>query len=289
MKRFLKLAVKVLLIAAVAGGITLLIVKFVGGLGRADERRVEVTAFERHVEARVADEIQEMDYHEATAAFEDILGEIMTERTVIMSDGRPSIDDAEKERCLKRAFYAYAPILVAYSGRYFEQSQWNEGELKQLRANARRLIDMHIAERGTQAEQSLLLSVNTVNAYYDARQLVINARHCTSMADVEKVINKANAYMRTEPLNNNLALMNDLAQASLDAKSSYATYIVNFCRQIADNCLFYVDYNSFYADYSKAVNMLTEYVERIGVDDRFPTAAQELNMAIEAARDHFNS
>lgn len=106
----MKLAFKILLILLIVGGIAFVVVKSFGGVGDAKVEEVKVTEFERHIDARVTEEIAGKDYEDALDAFEDIAAEIFTESKVTTSDGQPSITEDEKERTLKRAFYEFHPI-----------------------------------------------------------------------------------------------------------------------------------------------------------------------------------
>lgn len=284
----MKLAFKILLILLIVGGIAFVVVKSFGGVSDAKVEEVKVTEFERHIDARVTEEIAGKSYEEALDAFEDIGAEILTESKVTTSDGMPSITEDEKERTLKRAFYEFHPIFLNHTKAYFRRSSWNTSDMEDFQDVSESLIEMEIAERNTMAYTDLQNIIQIVKDYNTARRLVGNYSVSTLSA-LESYISQVRTYRQKDPLKNNTSLVSDLTQAETNAKRHYADKLIAVCNNIAANYRNYGSYENFYDAYNSVSSSISSYVNKYGNDGRFSTARSNLNAADQYAMSYYSN
>ena len=102
--------IKIALISIVIVGLISIIIYFINGTGTPQGGPIATTSFEKYIENKVNNSIKGKDYAEASQSFDDIIGEIQTEASIINSDGNKQLTESEVQNCKKIAFYAYAPV-----------------------------------------------------------------------------------------------------------------------------------------------------------------------------------
>ena len=215
--------IKISLIFVVLIGIIATIVFFIKPPGKTVEERIAATPFEKEIENKVLASIKGQDYDAATTAFYNILDTIVTEASIVNSDGSKQLTKDEVKNCKECAFDAYLPIFNQYQSKYFERSSWTEKELNALKSRAQNLLDMKIAEG---MDKSMLDNVvANVNDYFAAWKVINNAKSCSSIAAAQRINEQAESYQR-QPLTNNASLQSGLSDAFYDAKVSLANHII---------------------------------------------------------------
>lgn len=278
-------AIKIALIAIVLLGIVATIVYFINSTGPDQVQAIAKTDFEKEIEKQVKSEVEGKEYATASTAFYNILSEIETEASIVISDGKKQLSDHEVENCKKIAFYAYEPIFEEYQKAYFTHSSWSEKELNALKSRAQNLLGMNIAEGN--AKSALSSVIANVNDYYAAWKVVKSAKSCSSVAAVQNIGKQANSYKRS-PLLNNASLKAGLESAFSDAKSALANNINARCRKVAQSYQYYDSYTSFYSDYLAMNKLIDEYVMAFGGGSLFANSKGLLSQADDNAMDYFD-
>lgn len=283
----MKKIIKIVLIAIVFIGIVSAITYFFGGISNSKEEIITSTDFEKHIKERVYNEIKGKEYVEATSGFSGVNSEINTEGSITLADGSYNLSSEEQVKCRKIAFYAYAPIFVEYATAYFKKSSWND-EINGLRAKAQNLLNVGIAEEGTDVSKKLYWTINTVNNYYGAWKVVNSANYCTSAAGVERVKVNVRKYKK-RPFTNNASLLSGLNNAYNNAKSAYARYIISCCSHVANSYANYDSYPHFYSAYDQAVSLISDYTNKYGGKGLFSSVKSQLNSADQNAMGYYDN
>lgn len=279
--------IKIALISLVVVSIAAVIIYFVNVTELPKSQEIASTPFEKEIASQVAKDIEGHDYTAATSAFNDILGVISTEASIVNSDGKKLLSETEVENCKKIAFYAYEPIFDSYQNSYFARSSWTDKELSALKTRAQKLLSMNIAEE--EAKRSLSKVVSNVNDYYAAWAVVKRAHSCSSVSAVNKIKSDAASFKRA-PLTNNASLSAGLNGAFSDAKNSLANSIKAKCHSVARNYQSYSSYESFYAAEEAALERINEYINAFGGATLFSESKSELkNADVEAMSYYRNS
>jgi len=284
----MKLAFKILLILLMIGGIAFLVVKFIGGISDTKVGEVKVTEFEKHIDARVTNEIVGKDYEEALDGFGDIISEILTESKITTSDGQPSITENEKSNTVKRAFYEFHPIFNNYTKSYFQRSSWSDSDLEDFQDISETLIALEIAERNTSAYTDLQRTIQVVKDYNTARRLA-NGSSASSLSALESYISQVRTYRQKDPLKNNTSLVNALNQAEGNAKRGYADRLIATCNNLANNYRNYGSYENFYDAYTSVSSSISSFVNKYGNDGWFSSARSRLNSADQNAMSYYSN
>ena len=278
--------IKIALISLVVVGIAAVIIYFINGTRVPESQAIATTPFEKEIASQVAKEIEGHDYTSASSAFNDILGVIGTEASILNSDGKKQLSETEVENCKKIAFYAYEPIFESYQNSYFARSSWTDKELSALKTRAQKLLSMNIAE--DEVKRALSKVVSNVNDYYAAWAIVKSASSCSSVSAANKIKSSAESYQRA-PLTNNASLKAGLSNAFSDAKKSLANNIIAKCKNVARNYQSYGSFESFYAAEEAATNRINEYVNAFKGATLFTEATKELSNADEAAMSYYRN
>ena len=277
-------AIKIALIAIVLMGIIATIAYFINSTGTGKVEAIAKTDFEKEIESKVKSHVEGKDYTSASAAFYSILSEIVTESSIINSDGKKQLSDQEVENCKKMAFYAYEPIFEEYQREYFTHSSWSDRDLNALKARAQNLLSMKIAEGS--AQNALSGVIKNVNDYYAAWKVVKSAKSCSTVAAVRDIGSRAKSFMHS-PLTNNASLKAGLEGAFSDAKSALANNINARCRKVAENYQNYGSYTSFYDDYLAMNKRIDEYISAFDGASLFSNSKGMLSKAEESALDYY--
>ena len=275
--------IKIALISIVIVGLFSIIIYFINGTGTPQGGPIATTSFEKYIENKVNNSIKGKDYAEASQSFDDIIGEIQTEASIVNSDGNKQLTESEVQNCKKIVFYAYAPVFDDFQRAYFNKSSWSDGELYALKSRANSLLSMNIAEEN--AKQSISEVITTVNDYHVAWSVVKSARGCSSVAAAKAIQSKV-AHYNHAPLTNNASLRAGLNSAYSDAKSSLASNINAYCRKVAQGYKSYGSFERFYSAEEAALAKIHEYVNAFG-GGSFGDAINMLSQADENAMDYY--
>lgn len=275
--------IKIALISIVIVGLISIIIYFINGTGTPQGGPIATTSFEKYIENKVNNSIKGKDYAEASQSFDDIIGEIQTEASIVNSDGNKQLTESEVQNCKKIVFYAYAPVFDDFQRAYFNKSSWSDGELYALKSRANSLLSMNIAEEN--AKQSISEVITTVNDYHVAWSVVKSARGCSSVAAAKAIQSKV-AHYNHAPLTNNASLRAGLNSAYSDAKSSLASNINAYCRKVAQGYKSYGSFERFYSAEEAALAKIHEYVNAFG-GGSFGDAINMLSQADENAMDYY--
>ena len=275
--------IKIALISIVIVGLISIIIYFINGTGTPQGGPIATTSFEKYIENKVNNSIKGKDYAEASQSFDDIIGEIQTEASIVNSDGNKQLTESEVQNCKKIVFYAYAPVFDDFQRAYFNKSSWSDGELYALKSRANSLLSMNIAEEN--AKQSISEVITTINDYHVAWSVVKSARVCSSVAAAKAIQSKVAQYNHA-PLTNNASLRAGLNSAYSDAKSSLASNINAYCRKVAQGYKSYGSFERFYSAEEAALAKIHEYVNAFG-GGSFGDAINMLSQADENAMDYY--
>lgn len=275
--------IKIALISIVIVGLISIIIYFINGTGTPQGGPIATTSFEKYIENKVNNSIKGKDYAEASQSFDDIIGEIQTEASIVNSDGNKQLTESEVQNCKKIVFYAYAPVFDDFQRAYFNKSSWSDGELYALKSRANSLLSMNIAEEN--AKQSISEVITTINDYHVAWSVVKSARGCSSVAAAKAIRSKV-AHYNHPPLTNNASLRAGLNSAYSDAKSSLASNINAYCRKVAQGYKSYGSFERFYSAEEAALAKIHEYVNAFG-GGSFGDAINMLSQADENAMDYY--
>ena len=275
--------IKIALISIVIVGLISIIIYFINGTGTPQGGPIATTSFEKYIENKVNNSIKGKDYAEASQSFDDIIGEIQTEASIVNSDGNKQLSESEVQNCKKIVFYAYAPVFDDFQRAYLTKSSWSDGELYALKSRANSLLSMNIAEEN--AKQSISEVITTINDYHVAWSVVKSARVCSSVAAVNAIKSKVAQYNHA-PLTNNASLRAGLNSAYSDAKSSLASNINAYCRKVAQGYKSYGSFERFYSAEEAALAKIHEYVNAFG-GGSFGDAINMLSQADENAMDYY--
>ena len=275
--------IKIALISLVIIGIISIIIYFVNGTDTPIGKTIATTQFEKYIENKVNNSIKGKEYAEASQSFDEIIGEIETEASIVNSDGNKQLSVSEVQNCKKIAFYAYAPVFDNFQSSYFNKSSWSDGELTALKSRAQSLLNMNIAE--DDVKQRINKVITTVNDYHAAWSVVKSARGCSSVAAVNAIRSKVAQYKHA-PLTNNASLRAGLNSAYSDAKSALASNIIAYCRKVAQGYKSYGSFERFYSAEEAALAKIHEYVNAFG-GGSFGDAINMLSQADENAMDYY--
>lgn len=275
--------IKIALISIVIVGLISIIIYFINGTGTPQGGPIATTSFEKYIENKVNNSIKGKDYAEASQSFDDIIGEIQTEASIVNSDGNKQLTESEVQNCKKIVFYAYAPVFDDFQRAYFNKSSWSDGDLSALKSRANSLLSMNIAEEN--AKQSISEVITTVNDYHVAWSVVKSARVCSSVAAVNAIKSKVAQYNHA-PLTNNASLRAGLNSAYSDAKSSLASNINAYCRKVAQGYKSYGSFERFYSAEEAALAKIHEYENAFG-GGSFGDAINMVSQADENAMDYY--
>lgn len=276
--------IKIALISIVIIGIISIIIYFVNGTNTPVGETIATTEFEKYIENKVNSSIKGKEYAEASQSFNDIIGEIETEASIVNSDGNKQLSASEVQNCKKIAFYAYAPVFDDFQSSYFNKSSWSDGELSALKSRAQSLLSMNIAE--DDVKQRINKVIINVNDYHAAWSVVKSARGCSSVAAVNAIKSKVAQYNHA-PLTNNASLSAGLNSAYSDARNALASNINAYCRKVAQGYKSYGSYERFYAAEEAALAKINEYVNAFG-GGSFGDAKSLLSQADENAMDYYS-
>lgn len=274
MKKYIKIGLIVAAVAVVVG----IIVFAIKAIATPPKEEIMVTDFTQNIQTKSDSQIKGNDYDSATKGFDMLLGEIKTEAFVSLTDGQKSISQAEADKAKTIIFLAYAPIFTDYADSYFKHSSWDERDLNRLKSRATSLLNMQIAENGTETDHQLHNIVNNVNEYYAAWKVARSASHCSTVNGIADVTNRANNY-RHAPLTNNASLAAALAGVGNTAKDAVVRKIAAYCDHVSNNYSNYSSYQSFYADYGHAIDRINEYKHKYGEPLMLKQAHQRLDNA----------
>lgn len=284
----MKLAIKITLLVLVAGGIAaalfFLTKKTTGG---DDIDELTLTPFVEYIEERIADEVEDNPYDDATVAYNDILEEIATEAFATQADGHRSLSPSSERHCRKEAFKAYVDIFTDHADTYFRRSEWEEAYIDSLRGTAQAMLaDSMLQPIAANARRNLTNLVTTVNDYHEAWRIARSATACTTIEAAREVKRKAGTFQHA-PLSNNTALMAALRDAENQAKTSLSNHIMGRCNHLAANYYTYSSYEAFTQEYTRVSNLVTSYKNEYG-QNTLPQAASTLRRADQAALNYFS-
>jgi len=283
----MKNIVKIILIVLAVAGIGTAVFLFFNNVDEGKEEVIATSSFEKTIQSRVANEITDKSYNEASNGYDAIIGAIQTEASITLGDGTPNLKPEERLKCEKMAFYAYAPIFTTYAIGYFSRQAWNENEMATLRSRSNALLAQNIAEPGTDVAVNLKKVIETIGNYYAAKSVIASAKSCTTANAVESIKTKAASY-KTGLLVNNTTIMSGLNNAYSDAKASYGRYVSSQALRIASGYRGYGSYPNWYNNYEHAHSLIKEYTSKYGNEQLFTEAKWNLDNADSKAMDYYS-
>lgn len=289
----MKLAFKIFLIVLVVGGIGSAIYFFVDGMGeKAPEEDLETTKFEEYIHDRANDEIKGKSYSKASDAYDDIMAEISdVANSTIKKDGKEdnSISKREEANSRKLAYYAYSPIFVDYTDKFFQNSTWNETEMNNLKKRANELLNTKLSDEKAKNKPKIQDVIRNVEGYYAAKSLIEQANNCTSVKVAKEMPNKVSAYKKL-PFTNNSYLRTGLDNAPAKAKSSCADYIRKQCNAVVNNYYNgrYNTYNAVEKDAKRCSSLADEFEKAFNQTNFFYNELERVYNALESAKRDVN-
>lgn len=283
MKKYIKIA----LIAIAAIGIFAAIVYYAHGIGSGVNKVIATTDFEKQVQEDVDKNIKGKDYPTARKAFNTIIAEINTEASVTLGNGKKNLSSNEVANCKKIVFYDYAPIFIDYGTAYFTRSSWDDNNLKELKEEAATLLQMRVADTGTEVDKQLKSIIKNVDDYYAAWKVANAASRCTSVNAISGFKAQANRYLHS-PLTNNASLSSALKNVESSAKSSVIRNIAGYCNHVASSYAHYGNYTAFYSAYTNGINRINEYKNKYGMPSALASAKANINSADNKALSYYS-
>lgn len=283
-----KKIIKIGLIAVVLFAIIFMVVRFFSGLNDTGQTVIATTDFEKHIQKEVNEKIKGQDYETATTNYNAIIGEIQTQNSVLLKDGSANLSSEDASKCYEMSFYAYVPVFTDYAISYFDNPSWSNTDLTFFKNRSEAFLNSGFAESGSEMYNKLSNIISWIADYKNALKVIRSARHCTSVADVERIRSSVAKYKR-KPLTNNASLSAGLNNAYSEAKDSYARHIINLCNSIAASYSSYISYDAWYNNYRRAGAMINGYTQKYGREDLFSSAINRLNEADNYAVSYFNN
>ena len=284
----MKKSIKIALIAIVAIGIVAAIAYFAQSIGSGVTKVIATTDFEKQVQDSANKNIKGKDFPSARIAFNSILAEINTEASITLGDGKKSLSSSEVAKSKQIVFYEYAPIFTDYGTKYFTRSSWDDNTLKDLKGEATTLLQLKIAETGTDVDRDLKSIIKNVDEYYAAWKVANAASRCTSVSAIASYKTQANNYLHS-PLTNNASLSSALRNAEAAAKNSVVRNIAGYCNHIASSYTHYGSYAAFYSAYNSGLNRINEYKNKYGMPSQLNSAKSSLNAADSRALSYYST
>lgn len=283
----MKKSIKIALIAIVAIGIIAAIAYFAQSIGSGVTTVIATTDFEKQVQDSVNKNIKGKDFSSARIAFNSILAEINTEASITLGDGKRSLSSSEVTKSKQIAFYEYAPIFTEYGTKYFTRSSWDDNTLKDLKEEAATLLQLKIAETGTDVDRNLKSIVKNVDEYFAAWKVANAASRCSSVNAIVSYKTQANKYLHS-PLTNNASLSSALKNAEAAAKNSVIRNIASYCNHVASSYADYGSYGSFYSAYTKGISTINEYKKKYGIPSALNIAKSNMDAADREALSYYS-
>lgn len=274
----MKKSIKIALIAIVAIGIIAAIACFAKGIGSGVTKVIATTDFEKQVQDSVNKNIKGKDFPSARIAFNDIIADINTEASITLGDGKKNLSSSEVAKSKQIAFYEYAPIFTEYGTKYFTRSSWDDNTLKDLKGEATTLLQLKVAETGTDVDRDLKSIIKNVDGYYAAWKVANAASRCSSVNAIASYKTQANSYLHS-PLTNNASLSSALKNAETTAKNSVIRNIAGYCNHVASSYTHYGSYASFYSAYTNGLNRINEYKNKYGMPPALTSAKSNMSSA----------
>lgn len=287
----MKILLKTTLIVLAVALIVLAVVYFISGVDTPPQDYIPKTEFAKHIQSSVENRIRDVDYSEASIGFDAILGEIQTERSVMLNNGSKSISDEEYSECRKMTFFAFAPRFIRYAVEYYKTSEWDYSVLKKMERRAEELVEMKLAESSSPTEDTLKIIIQGVKDYETALNVIKEANYCTSIKRVEDIITLSDNYKKKWPLKNNYKLVSELGGVPSKAKDSYANFICNYCNKVAENFdkNVYESYAFFKEEYDKAASLIDSYIDKFGKRQNLQDAIELLYLKDQEAQKYYDS
>lgn len=282
-----KQSIKISLIAIVAIGIVAAIIIAINSIGDGGKGHISNTKFKKYIHERAEKEIAGKDYEEARKSFNDLLNEINTEASITLGDGSKNLSALEERKCKEIVFYEYVPIFTKYGTSYFDRQSWDDATIKGLRDQVTTLLNMKIAESGKSTFSALNNIKSTVDDYYAAWNVANSASHCSSVAAISEVTQRANKY-RHKPLSNNASLAAALNSVESTAKSAVIRNISGHCHVVASRYDRYANYAEWTSAYDQACKRIDDYKDRYGYPDELRKARNLLDNTDDMALNYYS-
>lgn len=280
----MKDTVKIVLIVLTAMIIVGLLYYFTDKIEVAEAVKIVPKPFVDYVEQRVKQEVRDKPFNEAKASFYELIDEINTESFVWLNDSTRALTQADSVKCLKSAFYAYAPVFASNGISYFEKSSWTTQEADEISDEASTLLAYQIAEVGSQVKTELYQIVKNVEDYHNALGVVKNATICGTVDAVNKCIANAKKYKQA-PFTNNHKLMTDLNEVPEIAKKALSVKLVARANSLVNSACDFNTYREWNDTLSKINKSIEEYVNAFGKIQKLDDAKSKLVEADETALD----
>lgn len=135
----------------------------------------------------------------------------------------------ERDELLESFVVQYIPKFVENCNEKFTASAWNDGMLKQMTAKIAQLRSLKtvycVAIVGGEANNSLSQVQGVISNYYAAKAAAAHTGY-TSLANAKTKIATAKKYASMSPINNCVALVNQLNSVPLRLEKSHFAYLV---------------------------------------------------------------
>ena len=148
------------------------------------------------------------------------------------------INDESFDNHLIKLASKYAPIIYEQGLEEISKNSWNENYLKiilneinTLRAQKTKIGNKNVMAGLSDINNGITLIVNTVNSYYQAKNLA-NSITFHGIKDAENKIRKAKNYMSDTYLKNNASLMATLKSLPAKLGRSHYQYLVGKLNQL---------------------------------------------------------
>ena len=283
MKETIKIGLIVLTAAVIVG----LLYYFTDKITVAGTVRIDTTPFAEYVEQSVSQGIVDKPYAEAKDSFYKLMDELQTESFVWLNDSTRALAKEDSVKCVKMAFYAYAPIFASYGLLYFNNSSWNTQETDAILDEANNLLAYQIAEVGSQVKTDLYQIVNNVNDYHKALIIVKNASLCGSVAAVNKSIDDAKKHKHA-PLSNNTMLQKDLNNVPNMAKEALVNKLIARSTFLINNKYNQENYQKWFELYDNLISDIEKYENAFEKNTKLTNEKEKLQYADVDALNYYD-
>lgn len=217
--------------------------------------------YRTYFEQMEAERVKGGTYFRSHEAYEALRADIETESFIRLADGKKPLDAGDYVTCIQHLDDDYAEILKGGFNYEYKQTSWNEGVLEKLRTEAQRIIRNPRVDQD--ARDALRESLDILDEYEEAREVVELSKNCTSLADVEYVEESVQQYEKP-PFTNNLDLQAKLENATHNACLSLARSVKEKARTV------YLDFINEWRriDAAHSINIFAEIAEQKNLQNR---------------------
>ena len=181
--------------------------------------------YQRYIEEQDKSKIKGGSYLATRRDFDRLANDVNTERHILLADGKSLLRPSEYTQCYELIYNDFAGAVLSGFDYEFSKTDWSDGILEKLYSAKIQLTNGHYLSNSN--KNKLDDRSNTYLKYKRARELVRLSKDCTSVEDVNKVVENVSSYKYDDKLANNTSLIEELDNAKDNAYESCARSLLS--------------------------------------------------------------